>query len=81
MIFLWGECMYGSQDHFKQTLEIENFKCKERIQKGLQLYTKSNNEFLKFVLVGLTCIFLSSLSFAGQKQPRLAGGNGNANGR
>jgi hypothetical protein len=81
MVLLWGECMYGSQNHFKQTLEIENFKCKERIQNSSHLSQRSNNGFLKFVLVGLTCIFLSSLAFAGQKQPRLAGGNGNANGR
>ena len=72
--------MYGSQFHLEQALQTKRFSTLQ-LEKNISIsksYKKSNWLNIGFLLIGLT---LSTITFAGSSQPRLAGGNGNVRGR
>lgn len=69
--------MYG-QFHHAQSIRTErSTHAKANIFLGNEKKPKS----ALFVSLLLICLSVSTVSFAGSKQPRLAGGNGNAQGR
>lgn len=67
--------MYGSQTHFEQNQKIESLK--NRNFKKSKITSKD----LKIIITTMALIAVANISFAGPKQPKLAGGNGNAQGR
>ena len=72
--------MYGSQFHLEQTLNTKRFSTSQ-LEKNYSTTQSCNKKkwlSMGFLLIGLT---LSTISFAGSSQPRLAGGNGDARGR
>jgi len=75
--------MYGSQFHSFQALttirpSTEALKCKHY---SLPIKKSKHTNFLAFVLLILISAIFSNAALAGSSQPRLKGGNGNANGR
>lgn len=72
--------MYGTQFHLEQAVSTKRLSTTQ-LEKNL---SNSNSSMKKnwlifgLILIGIS---LSSVTFAGLSQPRLAGGNGNANGR
>jgi hypothetical protein len=75
--------MYGSQFHFQQATQISSLKKNEFVSQIKNDYKKTVKltDFIKFLSMILIVAFISTALFAGSSQPRLAGGNGNANGR
>ena len=72
--------MYGSQFHLEQTLNTKRFSTSQ-LEKNISITnTKNKKSWLMtgLILIGLS---MSTMTFAGSSQPRLKGGNGNANGR
>lgn len=65
--------MYGSQFHFQAT-QLQ----KSEVTQAKFSFPKIN--FKNFTLISIL-IISTKLSFAGSKEPKLAGGNGNATGR
>jgi hypothetical protein len=73
--------MYGSQFHFEQTLNVKRLSTSLLAENASQ--PKSEKKKSNWLMFGLVILVLSSstISFAGQSQPRLPGGNGNSSGR
>ena len=71
--------MYGSQFHFEQNLNVKRLST-SLLEKNISIPNKkkSNCVILGLITLSLT---ISTITFAGSSQPRLAGGNGNSNGR
>lgn len=68
--------MYG-QFHHAQSIRTErSTHAKANIFLGNEKQKKT-----VFISLLLVCLSVSTASFAGSKQPKLAGGNGNAQGR
>jgi hypothetical protein len=73
--------MYGSHFHAQQSLTFTRPSTQE-LTKMISIKKEKNvNRKCLFGFLFFIAISLSSLSFAGSSQPKIAGGNGNANGR
>ena len=72
--------MYGSQFHLEQALSTKRYSTSQ-LEKNTSVSITSKKH--SWVMVGLIFLGLtiSSITLAGPSQPRIAGGNGNANGR
>jgi len=72
--------MYG-QFHTFQSSHAKNFSITKKNQKNLTGKAANKKQVIVFLSILLVVCLASTSSFAGPKQPKLAGGNGNANGR
>jgi hypothetical protein len=75
--------MYGNQTHFLTATKISENKISELKLQNLKqkntVVTKS--QLIQFATLIIIYISLTQSVFAGSKNPKLAGGNGNATGR
>lgn len=72
--------MYGSQLSFEIAVNNQRQRHKE-LRRELSHEKKSASQIAVWFTLTLLTITISTASFAGSKTGRLAGGNGNANGR
>lgn len=75
--------MHGSQYHYQQALTVirpETAKLAGQFRVNTNC-KKDGSKKCSLILLTLLTLSLSSLAFAGPSQPKLKGGNGNANGR
>ena len=72
--------MYGSQFHLEQALSTKRHSTSQLEKNSFVSTSSKKNSWIMvgLILLGLT---ISSITLAGPSQPRIAGGNGNANGR
>ena len=72
--------MNGSQYHAQQAFTIIRPSTQE-----LGMYssgkTNKNNKWIGIFILVIVAISITNLSYAGSSQPRIKGGNGDANGR
>lgn len=75
--------MYGSQFHFEQLSAGKRFSLTE-VNPHSSNFGLSGNKPKRIWLLAtllLTMMLLSTVAFAGPKDSKISGGNGNANGR
>lgn len=75
--------MYGSQFHAQQSLTTirPSTEALQSPHYSMPLKDSKHSNILAFIVLILIAGFVSNAAFAGSSSPRLAGGNGNANGR
>ena len=71
--------MYGSQFHFEQALTNQR-AATVSLSKNVSLPKKDKRPWL-IALLTIVTISISTIACAGPSQPKISGGNGNANGR
>lgn len=72
--------MYGSQYHAQQSLTFVRPSTQE-LAMHTSLKGYKNNKWIGIFIFVIIAISITNLSYAGQSQPKISGGNGNANGR
>lgn len=75
--------MYGNQSHLLMSNSLTTEKVNSLRRQNIHQYNFkiSKTQFIQFVTTFIIFISLSHSVFAGSKNPKLAGGNGNATGR